>query len=315
MEELWRPVVQCNVKLPDGNWKYEVSNLGRVRRNEFRDKANVFRKGRIYQGSSVSLTDGSSTRSFLVHLLVATAFIENPKGYKSVIHLDGNMDNNAASNLQWGKASGVRRRPVNQYNEKGELVKTYEKVVSASRETGIEYDSIYNSCVSKSTNLLNGCFWRFVDDDEIAATGVLPIPPEVIPDFIRQYDCSGKLVNSYESIYVASKTTGVGYQSIYNCCYRINATGQGYIWRFKTNDEIEQGVIPKLPSTKRPVRQYTLDKKFVAEYESITEALESLGRRLPSISNCCSRKPGCYSCGGFIWRYVDDDELYEAVVK
>lgn len=49
----------------------------------------------------VNLPSEGRRKSFLVHRLVARAFIPNPEGKSQVNHLDGNPANNAASNLEW----------------------------------------------------------------------------------------------------------------------------------------------------------------------------------------------------------------------
>lgn len=51
---------------------------------------------------SVSLrTKERGTKTFMVHRLVATAFIPNPNNYPMVNHIDGNKTNPNASNLEW----------------------------------------------------------------------------------------------------------------------------------------------------------------------------------------------------------------------
>lgn len=42
----------------------------------------------------------------LVHRAVAEAFVENPNNYRFVRHIDGNLENNHADNLEWVAEGG-----------------------------------------------------------------------------------------------------------------------------------------------------------------------------------------------------------------
>lgn len=107
---------------------YQVSNLGRVR--------SLDRKVRTYQGwrtvkGRVLKTPINSrgypkvhlrnepvgSQVFVVHQLVAKAFIPNPDGKPFIDHIDGNKANNAVGNLRWVTPKENSRNPI-----------TYEKV-------------------------------------------------------------------------------------------------------------------------------------------------------------------------------------------
>jgi len=53
----------------------------------------------------VELHIGGKQKTFLVHRLIATAFIENPEKKRTVNHIDGNTSNNRVSNLEWATHS------------------------------------------------------------------------------------------------------------------------------------------------------------------------------------------------------------------
>ena len=78
----------------------EVSDLGRVKSN-LRDgrilKTNTDSKG--YERLRVTIN--RKKYAFKLHRLVAEAFVPNPDNKPQVNHIDGNKQNNAASNLEW----------------------------------------------------------------------------------------------------------------------------------------------------------------------------------------------------------------------
>jgi hypothetical protein len=91
---------------------YEVSDEGRVRSI---DRVVVYPKGgkRVFFGKErkpvsdrvgylqVQLYVEGTHKTFSIHRLVATAFVDNPYGKPHVNHIDGNKHNNSAGNLEW----------------------------------------------------------------------------------------------------------------------------------------------------------------------------------------------------------------------
>ena len=99
--EEWRPVEGYE-------GIYNVSNLGRVysvpRRSANGNpvggyclKQKQFRNGYLF----THLTKEGITKQFLIHRLVASAFLPKQEGRPEVNHIDGNKHNNNAENLEW----------------------------------------------------------------------------------------------------------------------------------------------------------------------------------------------------------------------
>ena len=106
--EIWKPV-----KGYEG--LYEVSNLGRIKSSErivlkHRGKKTVLYpqkemirtlhhdKGKYLR---VALSKNDIKHNFLVHRLVAEAFIPNPKNLPDIDHINTIRDDNRAENLRW----------------------------------------------------------------------------------------------------------------------------------------------------------------------------------------------------------------------
>jgi len=97
IEEIWKDI--------DGFENYQVSNLGRVKSigNSFSRKEKIL-KDRIYKPgyNTVILYKNKKQKSFLVHQLVAVAFLDHKIcGHKLVVnHKDFNKLNNNVDNLE-----------------------------------------------------------------------------------------------------------------------------------------------------------------------------------------------------------------------
>lgn len=96
-KQIWKDI-------PGYEGKYQVSNTGRVRSLNYgrTGKIKVLKQGTKDNGYKVVVIYKNGKRKkYLVHRLVAQAFIPNPNNYPIINHKDENKTNNAVWNLEW----------------------------------------------------------------------------------------------------------------------------------------------------------------------------------------------------------------------
>ena len=179
MEEVWKAIAGYE-------GLYQVSNCGRIK--SFRHSSRVGTPDEYILKPSISNTgycqvtlyDGKTRHKFLVHRLVAMAFIDNPNVYSYINHKDENKKNNSAENLEWCTATynnnyGTARframlttsRPVEQRLTTGQLLARYISTSVASELTGFSKQRIKSCCIGECKTA-EGYVWNYCDPSFLA---------------------------------------------------------------------------------------------------------------------------------------------------
>ena len=130
---------------------YQVSNFGRVK-SLLKDRI-MKRTIRPDGYLSVSLHKDGKQKSFLVHRLVASAYIGNPDNYPQINHKDENKTNNCVSNLEW--CTPMYNANYGSRNEKDSAAKSIPIICE---ETGEEFLGF--KMAGKFAGVSNQCIWN-----------------------------------------------------------------------------------------------------------------------------------------------------------
>jgi len=179
MQEIWK-----DVKNYEGI--YQISNLGNVRSLERLDNKNrrthakdITSKKSKNNYKFVTLYKNGKSKMYLIHRLVAEAFIPNPNNLPQVNHIDENITNNKVDNLEWctpkyNSNYGTRnkrlselkdkyKKKVIRYNEDKTDVKIYSSVTEASKEHYNNTSHIIACCKGKEKKAY-GYYWEYLKE-------------------------------------------------------------------------------------------------------------------------------------------------------
>ena len=126
-EEVWKPISGYEEQ-------YEISSLGNLRsldrHEQMSDGRTRFRRGKMMSTQvkkntgyvAVNLYKDGKAKTYLVHRLVAEAFIPNPGHKKEVNHKSGDKTDNSVQNLEWMTSSENTRHSYDVLGRRGSCV-------------------------------------------------------------------------------------------------------------------------------------------------------------------------------------------------
>lgn len=249
---------------------YQVSSFGRVRSlDKYIDHpkgGKAFCKGRILTGSinkqgykRITLTKDKISINYLIHRLVAIAFIDNPYNYQCVNHIWENQKaNNNIHNLEWctvayNNSYGTK---LQRYSDKkayviqqidihtGTVIAEYKGVRAAAKAVNGDATNIAKACRVKSYNRnVKGYYWNYKDEpfvlyqEKISKAEIKQKKYNHFEDEkVIRYDFNGNVIKEYNSIKDASTELNTKCQLIVKCCRGELITSNKSIWRFKNDD-------------------------------------------------------------------------------
>lgn len=220
MAETWKPIAGYE-------GYYEVSNLAQVRsvdrtiRVETSGRkydrflaGNIMRQGVHPAGyKMVSLTKNGKMKAFLVHRLVAKAFIPNPDELPMVNHKDENKTNNLPYNLEWC---------TNDYNINYGTAKErrVQKII------GVLHEQEHKDKISSSLK-------KYYETHDSPTKGTMSEKRKRICQLTRH----GELIAIHQSTESAARLSGdiEKRKNISACCNGRRGSAYGYVWLFEND--------------------------------------------------------------------------------
>lgn len=179
MQEIWKDV-------PGYEGIYAVSNLGEIkslshdviRNNGRKYRVNERIKAQISNNGykMVRLQKEGKGRLFMVHILVALAFIPNSENKPFIDHINTDRADNRVTNLRWVTRLENERNPLTMKKKRdhakrmskpvckingNDIIAKYESINEAARINEIQATAICHVCMGKRKSY-KGFIWRYV---------------------------------------------------------------------------------------------------------------------------------------------------------
>ena len=160
---------------------YQVSNMGNVKSLNYNHtgKERIMKPQKSSNGYlQVKLWKDGKAKRYLVHRLVANAFLDNSDNLPEVNHKDENKENNHVDNLEFcsrsyncsynGRAERIaekNKKPIYSINKVSGLIMYWNSAKEASRVLGIAKSHICN-CLKGRKKSAGNFYWYYADTTE-----------------------------------------------------------------------------------------------------------------------------------------------------
>lgn len=220
-EEIWKKVT-----ISPYEEKYEISSQGRIR--SLHKKTPKILKVTLRAEYLGIQLNNKVHATYSIHRLVALAFLPNPNDYKIVNHKNGDKLDNSVHNLEWVTSSynishaittGLKNQKtlrVSQYKLSGELIKVYDSITQAMKETGFRDARISTVCKGYRAHY-KGFIWKYTDLEWKLSD--IPEGKEIndFSNYIVTTD--GKVFSKSHKKFISSRlNSGYKYVTLYNFC-------------------------------------------------------------------------------------------------
>lgn len=234
--------------------QYKISNYGRVKSPQ---RTTVYIRGgkqfyRTYKGKILRISLGNNyyfvglkktrnqkQKTYLIHRLIASAFIPNPENKPFVNHIDGNKLNNSIKNLEWctyrENTDHAVKTDLVAFGSRSVKSKLKEMDVIAIKKylaegyTCKDIANKYSVHITTISCINTGKNWRRI-----------PFPKYKqkckLWNSVRQISQNGEVICEYESVMDAHRKTGYSTTQIYLACKGKRGLYKGFKWEYIKND-------------------------------------------------------------------------------
>lgn len=288
--EVWKPIVIKGKKT-----FYDISTHGRVKNI----KSGKILKPPVSQNGFMrtSLFLDGKLSTIVTHRLMAQTFLNTPTNCRyNLRHIDGDMANNRLENLTWVNSKEIIKikKEVESYPYiKKDFEKLrYKKLKGFKRylvfENGEVVDNVDNKVIKKNLDLTYFKVTLLNDNGR----NISFFLHKIIASLYCENPENKKQVNHIDGNKLNNNFTNLEW-----CTQSENMRHSLRIGLKKS----------------KGVRQYDKNHSLIREFNTLNEAADAVGIDKAAISRCCLRNQK--TCLNYVWRYKNDDEIFQSLIK
>ena len=141
---------------------YAVTSCGKVW--SYKNKKFLKPIADRYGYLRVALCKDNEKKKYMIHRLVAEAYIPNPDNLPQVDHIDNDKTHNYVNNLQWitnkDNSRKSNNKPILQFDLDGNLIREWD----CASDVGKEVQSHICKCLKGKLKSAYGYTWKYKDD-------------------------------------------------------------------------------------------------------------------------------------------------------
>lgn len=214
MEEIWKDIPFDS--------RYKVSNMGNVKSFVYHDERLL---NPVLHNTGYYFVRIKS-KAYMVHRLVAMAFIPTKDTSLHVDHIDGNRLNNDVRNLRWCTQKENNNNPITRKRISEKLLGS--KRTPEQRQRMSEAQLKAKTMLGKKHRLETLEKFKHRKPSMLGKFG--KGNPNSIP--VAIIDDNGKIVECFASSLLAFRKYGIARESICRCCNGKQKTAGGYKWTY-----------------------------------------------------------------------------------
>jgi len=212
-----------------------------------------------------------------------------------------------------------RCKEVLQFDTHGNYLRKYFSISNAAEAVNMCPSSI-TACLTKKANTAGEFQW-YLRKHPRFKNGISNIEPVKLRHReILQYSLKGKLLRTFKSITEAVKKTKLPRSGIDQVLKGQLPEYRGFQFRYRSDPDFRFGVrdIPEVEKNvkrhpnARTILQFDLYGRFIAQYQSISDAEKALKKALAANIVACLKNRRASTCG-FQWRFLDDPYFKDGI--